>query len=103
MVTDIQSESIMNAVSQSSSLPIKLLDDLLDMVISSIREEDSLGRTRDSDGIVFPGSEDFDLYMNNEHCSQSPLALLRLLKFLSFTQKKPVLPSQELVQCQSQS
>ena len=63
----------MTAVSQSSSLPIKLLDDLLDMIISSKREEDSLlGRTGDSDGIVFPCPEDFDFYMNNEHCSQSP-------------------------------
>ena len=58
------------------------------MVLSSIREEDSLGRTRDSDGIVFPCPEDFDLYMNNEHCSQSPLALLRLLKFLSLLRRR---------------
>ena len=83
MVTDIQSKSIMNAVSQSSSLHIKLLDDLLDMVISSNREEDSLGRTGDSD-------EYFDFYMN--------IALPLLIKSLStleatqvpvLTQKKP--------------
>ena len=82
----------MNAVSQSSSLHIKLLDDLLDMVISSKREEDSLGRTGDSDGIVFPCPEDFDYYMNNEHCSQSPIALLRLLKFLSLLRRSQFSP-----------
>ena len=56
--------SFINAVPQSSSFPIELVEELLDMVISSNKEEDSLGMTEDSDGIGFPCSEDFEFYMN---------------------------------------
>ena len=54
----------MNAVPQSSSFPIELLDAILDRVISPDKEEDSLGMTEESDGIEFPCSEDFEFYMN---------------------------------------
>ena len=63
-MTDIQIEPIMNAVPQSSSFPIELLDAILDRVISPDQEEDSLGMTEESDGIEFPCSEDFEFYMN---------------------------------------
>lgn len=54
----------MNAFPQSSSFHIELLDEILDMVLRSDKEEDSLGMTEESDGIGFPCSEDFEFYMN---------------------------------------
>jgi len=54
----------MNVLPQSSSFLIELLDEILDLVLSSDKEEDSLGMTEESDGIGFPCSEDFEFYMN---------------------------------------
>ena len=57
----------MNAFPQSRSFTIELLDEILDIVLSSDKEEDSLGMTEESDGIEFPCSEDFEFYMNIAH------------------------------------
>jgi len=57
----------MNAFPQSSSFTIELLDEILDLVLSFDKEEDSLGMTEESDGIGFPCSEDFEFYMNIAH------------------------------------
>ena len=51
----------------------ELFNEILDLVIRPDKEEDSLGMSKDSDGIEFPCSEDFEFYMNISHTVPSDL------------------------------